>query len=383
MADKKDYYEILGVDRGASESDIKKAFRSLGKKYHPDNNPGDKNAESHFKEVNEAYEVLGDKQKRETYDRFGHQAFTGGTGASGNFSDFNMDDLFGGGFGDFFSDIFATPGRGRGTGARRGADLHVNMQLKFEEAVFGAEKEFKLDMHEVCPECGGGGAAPGTSPESCRQCGGTGQERVTQQTMFGNMTSVRTCSKCGGTGKIIKNPCLRCGGLGRVKERRTLKITIPKGIDSDQMIRLSGKGELGSGGGPQGDLLITVHVMPHKYFRRQGSNLFINVPVTFAQAALGDEIIIPLLNGTDDKFTLKPGTQTGTNAVLKGRGVANVKNSKVVGDLIATFVVQVPLQLTEKQRELLRAFADEMGENTKEQKQSFFDKVREAFSARG
>lgn len=377
VADKKDYYDVLGVSKGASDDEIKKAFRGLGKKYHPDNNPGDKEAETKFKEINEAYEVLSDKTKRQTYDQFGHAAFSGGGGA-GDYSDFNMDDIFGSIFGDL--DIFGSQRRGRQyQGPHRGADLHVNMKLEFDEAIFGTEKEFQLDTLETCHDCKGTGAAPGTNPESCKQCGGTGQERVSQQTMFGAMTSVRTCSKCGGAGKIIKDSCRTCGGSGKVRERKTLKVTIPKGVDSEQIIRLAGKGEPGTRGGAYGDLLITVHVAPHKYFRRQGSNLLINVPISFSQAALGDDIIIPLLDGSEDHFTIRPGTQTGTYAVLKGRGAPNVKNNKIVGDLIATFIVQVPTQMTEKQKSLLKAFAEEMGENTKEQKQSFFDKVREAF----
>ncbi len=384
MAGKNDYYETLGVGKNASDDEIKKAYRGLAKKYHPDVNPGDNASAEKFKEINEAYEVLSDSKKRATYDQFGHDAFSGaGAGGYGGFgggfsgAEFNMGDIFESFFGDGGFDIFGNRGRQR-QGPRRGSDLHVGVQIKFEEAVFGTEKEFTLDMNEVCDTCKGTGAAEGTVAESCKHCGGSGQERVQQQTMFGAMTTVRTCSICKGTGKIIKTPCHKCSGSGKVRERKTIKVAIPKGIDTDQMIRLSGKGELGEKGGPPGDLLITVKVLPHKYFKRQGSNLYINVPISFVQAALGDEIVIPLLSG-EDKYTIKPGTQTGSTAVLKGKGVPNVKNNRVVGDLIVTFNIVVPTQLNEKQKQILRDFSVEMGESTKEQKRSFFEKFKDSF----
>jgi molecular chaperone DnaJ len=343
-------------------------------------NPGDKKAEDKLKKINEAYGVLSDKGKRQAYDQFGHAAFDGSSGGAGGFgADFGMGDIFETIFGDGSFDIFGGGRSRQSQGPRRGADLHTNLQIKFEEAVFGTEKEITINVQEVCKECRGTGAKPGTFAETCKQCGGTGQERVVQQTMFGALTSVRVCSKCLGSGRIIRDPCDMCSGSGKTRQRKTLKVTIPKGIDSEQMIRLSGKGELGQKGGPQGDLHITVHVTPHKYFKRQGNNLYITVPVSFAQAALGDEIVIPLLNGAEDRYTIKPGTQTGATAVLKGRGAPHVRNNKISGDLIVTFVVTVPTQMTEKQKQALRAFADEMGENSKDVKRGFFEKFKESF----
>jgi molecular chaperone DnaJ len=381
MADKQDYYETLGVPRSASDDEIKRAWRGLAKKYHPDVNPGDKQAEEKLKKINEAYGALSDKQKRQAYDQFGHAAFDGSAGAGGFSADFGMGDIFETIFGDGSFDIFGggRSRQGQNQGPRRGADLHTNLQIKFEEAIFGVEKEITINVQEICKECKGGGAKPGTFAETCKQCGGVGQERVVQQTMFGALTSARVCSKCLGSGKIIKDPCPVCSGSGRVRQRKTLKVTIPKGIDSEQMIRLAGKGELGQKGGPQGDLHITVHVTPHKYFKRQGNNLYVTVPVSFAQAALGDEIVIPLLNGAADHYAIKPGSQTGTTAVLKGRGVPHIRNNKIFGDLIVTFVVSVPTQMTEKQKQALRVFAEEMGEDSKEMKRGFFDKFKESF----
>ncbi|MDR2903032.1 MAG: molecular chaperone DnaJ, partial [Clostridiales bacterium] len=370
----------LGVNKSATEDDLKKAYRKLAKQYHPDVNPGDKTAEDKFKEINEAYEVLSDPQKKSTYDQFGHAAFNGGGGgAGGGFyggAGFDMGDIFESFFGDGAHDIFG--GGRRRQGPQRGADLRVNIQIRFEEAVFGTEKDLSLDLNEVCDICGGSGAKPGTTAESCRHCGGSGQERVQQQTMFGAMTSVRTCSVCKGSGKMIKDPCTTCAGGGKVRKRKTIKVTVPKGIDSGQSIRLSGKGDLGEKGGPSGDLLVTVHVATHKYFQREGSTLFVNVPISFAQAALGDEIIIPLLDG-EEKHTIKPGTQTGSTVTLRGKGVPNVRNARIVGDLVATLNVVVPKQLNEKQKEILKSFAVEMGESTKEQKRGFFEKFMDSF----
>lgn len=380
MPEKRDYYETLGVNKGASEDEIKKAYRKLAKQYHPDVNPNNKEAEAKFKEINEAYEILSDSQKKATYDQFGHAAFNGGGAGGGGFyggAGFDMGDIFESFFGEDAHDIFGG-GTRRRQGPRRGADLRVNIQIKFEESIFGAEKEITLDLNEACDTCNGSGAKPGTTAENCRHCGGTGQERVQQQTMFGSMTSVRPCGVCRGDGKIIKEPCVKCSGTGKVRKRKTIQVSIPKGIDSGQSIRLSGKGEPGDKGGPSGDLLIAVYVSPHKYFTRDGNNLYVKVPISFAQAALGDEIIVPLLDG-EEKYTIKPGTQTGSTVILRGKGVPNVRNNRVVGDLIATLNVVVPKQLNERQKEVLRTFAEEMGESTKEQKRSFFDKFKDSF----
>ena len=382
MADKRDYYETLGVKKGASDDEIKKAYRKLAKEYHPDVNPGDKESEAKFKEINEAYEVLSDEQKKATYDQFGHDAFTGGAGGPGGGfysggAGFDMGDIFESFFGDGAFDMFGGAGRRR-QGPKRGADVRVNLQIKFEEAVFGVDKELTMDMNESCDTCKGSGAKPGTYAETCKHCNGTGQERVQQQTMFGAMTSVRPCSICRGEGKIVKEPCPKCGGTGQARQRKTIQVSIPKGIDSGQTIRIAGKGEPGEKGGPPGDLLMSIYVSPHPYFTRQGTNLYINVPISFAQAALGDEIIVPSMEG-EEKYTIKPGTQTGSKITLKGKGVPNVKNNRVVGDLIATLNVVVPKNLTEKQKSILKEFSEEMGESTKEQKRSFFEKFKDSF----
>lgn len=373
MSDKKDYYEVLGVSKDASEADIKKAYRELVKKYHPDSNP-DPGAEAKFKEISEANNVLSDAEKRRQYDAVGHSSFTGGGGSyGGGFSGgmgFDMGDILNSFFGG--GDIFGGSQQS-GSSSRRGADVTTSIQIKFEEAVFGCEKEITLNMFNACDTCKGTGSKPGTVPENCKRCGGSGQERVQQQTMFGQMTSVRTCSACRGEGKIIKEPCLDCNGSGRIKKPKTLLVTIPKGIDNGITIRLQRKGSPGERGGAPGDLLITVYVSAHKIFKRDGLNLYIDIPISFTQAALGDELIIPLLAG-EEKYSLKPGTQTGTRNIIRGKGVPNVNNPKQVGDLIAQFNVVTPKNLTERQKELLRELGGETTETTekKEKKKGFF-----------
>jgi molecular chaperone DnaJ len=377
MADKRDYYEALGVSKSASDDELKKAYRKMAKQYHPDNNPGDKNAEEKFKEINEAYGILSDPQKKSAYDQYGHAAFDPAQSGAGGFyngAGFDMGDIFESFFGDSaFGDIFSAGGRAR-PGPRRGADLRTTMQIRFEEAVFGTTKDIRITTNETCETCHGSGAKPGTVAENCRHCGGTGQERVQQQTMFGSMTSVRTCSACHGEGKIIKEPCPACRGSGKVRANKTLQIVVPKGIDNGQSIRLSGKGEAGDKGGPNGDLLITVYVQPHKVFTRQGTNLYIDVPVTFVQAALGDDIAIPTLEG-EEAFTVKPGTQPNTVVNIRGKGVPNVKNQRLVGDLVVKFIINVPTQLNERQRQKLREFAEEMGSDYRDDKKTWFDKL--------
>jgi molecular chaperone DnaJ len=375
MADKRDYYEILGVGKQAGDDDLKKAYRNMAKKYHPDANPGDTAAEAKFKEINEAYGVLSDSQRRAAYDQYGHAAFDPSSGGGG-FGGMDINDIFGSIFGDGF-DIFG--GGRRRAGPRRGADLQMRLNIAFEEAVFGAVKDVQLQTYDACGTCKGSGAKPGTHAESCKRCGGSGQERVTQQTILGSMTTVVTCSMCKGEGKTIKEPCTGCRGAGRVRVTKTLQVTVPKGIDDGQSIRLSGKGELGEKGGPAGDLLITMRVLPHKVFKRDGNNLFLEVPITFVQAALGDEILIPTLDRKEERYNVKAGTQPGTVVHIKGKGVPSVRNNRIVGDLVVKLNVTVPTLLNERQREALKAFNEAMGDDYKNHKKRWFDKLKESF----
>ncbi|KAI4453026.1 dnaj 1 mitochondrial-related [Holotrichia oblita] len=376
MASSENYYDILGVDKSASEADLKKAYRDLVKKYHPDANPDNPGAEAKFKEINEAYQVLSDSNKRAQYDRFGHEAFTSGgsaAGSGGGFGgmggvNFDMGDIFESFFG---GDIFGGGGR-QGPRVHRGQDVSTTIQIKFEEAVFGAEKEISLGMMDSCETCGGSGAKAGTVAENCRHCGGTGQERVQQQTMFGTMTNVRTCSVCRGEGKVIKEPCSVCSGTGRVRKTKKIQFSIPKGIDDGMTIRQAGKGQPSERGGPAGDLLITVRVQASKEFKRDGMNLYINIPISITQAALGDEILIPTLT-EPEKYSIKPGTQPGTTFIMRGKGVPNVRRQNQVGDIIATFNVVIPKELTKRQKEILQDFAKESGEEiTNKKKKGIF-----------
>ena len=392
MANKRDYYEVLGVNKNATEAELKKAYRKMAMKYHPDQNQGDKEAEEKFKEVNEAYEVLSDSQKRAQYDQFGHAAFEqGGMGGGGGFygQGFDMGDLgdifgsmFGGGFGGFGG----FGGGARRNGPRKGRDVNVNIQLTFEEAVFGCKKEISVAIYDECDTCHGTGAKEGTHAESCPNCNGTGQERVVQQSMFGAVTSVRTCSKCGGTGKVIKDPCNTCKGTGKVRKTKKYEVNVPKGIDNGQTIRLAGKGEIGENGGGYGDLLVTVYVQPNRVFVRKGYDIYCDVPITFVQAALGGEIIIKTIDG-EEKYTNKPGTQPDTVVTLKGVGVPNLRNPKVRGNQIVTLKVKIPTDLSERQKELLRQFYGETAtsngpvepEPVKEEKKSFTEKMKDGF----
>ncbi len=381
MASSKNYYDVLGVEKGASDAELKKAYRDLVKKYHPDANPDNPTAEATFKEINEAYQVLSDPNKKAQYDRFGHEAYTSGgsaagAGGFGGFGgmggmggvNFDMGDIFESFFG---GDIFGGGSR-QGPKVHRGQDVSTTIQIKFEEAVFGAEKEISLSVMDSCDTCGGSGAKAGTVAENCRHCGGSGQERVQQQTMFGTMTNVRPCSVCRGEGKVIKDPCSTCSGTGRVRKTKKFQVTIPKGIDDGMTIRQGGKGQPGERGGPPGDLLITVRVQASKEFKREGMNLYINIPISITQAALGDEILIPTLT-EPEKYSIKPGTQPGTTYIMRGKGVPNVRRQNQVGDLIATFNVVVPKELTKRQKEILMEFANESGESlTSKKKKGLF-----------
>lgn len=385
LAEKRDYYEVLGTNKNATEAELKKAYRKMAIKYHPDQNPGDKEAEEKFKEVNEAYEVLSDPQKRAKYDQFGHAAFEqGGMGGGAGFDGFDMGDL-----GDIFSSMFGGGfgfgGSTRKSGPRRGRDVNVNIQLKFEEAIFGCKKEISVPIMDECETCHGTGAKPGTHAESCSKCHGTGQERVVQQSMFGAVTSVRPCSACQGTGKIIKDPCTTCRGTGRVKKTKKYEINIPKGIDNGQTIRLAGKGEIGEQGGGYGDLLVTVYVQPDRMFIRKGNDIYSEVPITFVQAALGAEISIKTVDG-EQKYTVKPGTQPNTVITLRGVGVPSLRNPKVRGNQVVTLKVQIPTNLTEHQKDLLKEFYGDApsgaakSETAPEKgKKSFGEKVKDLF----
>ena len=375
MADnKKDYYEILGVEKGASEDELKRAYRKLAKQYHPDMNPGNAEAELKFKEVNEAYEVLSDPEKRDKYDKYGHAAFDPSMGGGAGFGGFGG---FGGGFdfGDIFSSIFGGGGsRSSRSNAIDGDDINVRVTISFEEAVFGCKKEISFARIEACSECGGNGAAKGTKPETCNVCNGTGSVRVKQNMGFGFMESQRACNNCRGTGKIVKTPCKNCNGKGFVKINKRMEVTIPAGIDSEQRIILRGQGSAGRNGGVNGALCILVRVLPHNIFEREGDNLYCEIPISFAEAALGAEIDIPIIGGKTEKFTIPEGTQTDTSFTLKGKGVANV-NSKRKGDMILTLNVETPKNLTAKQKELLSAFASSLGESNTGKKQGFFKKI--------
>ena len=379
---KRDYYEVLGVDRSASDADIKKAYRQLAKKYHPDMNPGNKEAEEKFKEVNEAYEVLSDAQKRARYDQFGHEQPGAGPGGGGGYSDFGG---FGGGFGGF-DDIFNSFfGGGFGGGGQRsqgpiqGDDLRYDLRISFEEAAKGCTKEITVARDEACSACHGTGARAGTSPTTCPTCKGTGQVRVTQNTPFGRIQNVRTCDACHGTGKIIKDPCPRCNGRGKTRANRKISFTVPAGIDDGQIITMRGQGEPGENGGPAGDLYIQISVAPHKFFKRKDFDLYCEVPVSFTQAALGAEIDVPTLD-KPIRYTVPEGTQPGTVFRIKGQGIQYLRGSGK-GDLYVTVGVEVPRKLTDRQKELLRQFEGTVTGREYERKISFFDHMKTAFGS--
>ncbi len=374
MADKRDYYEVLGVQKNASDDEIKKAYRSLAKKYHPDMNPGDKEAEAKFKEANEAYAVLSDADKRAKYDQFGHAAFDPSMGGGSGFGGFGGMDFD---FGDIFSSFFGGGG-GSSRSSRNmpvdGDDVLARITITFDEAVFGCKKEIAFARVEACPDCGASGAAKGTKPETCQTCHGSGRVTVQQQTMLGYMQTQRACSNCRGTGKIIKTPCKNCNGKGYIKVNKKLEVTIPAGIDSMQRIVLRGQGSAGRNGGSAGDLVIEVRVKEHKLFDRERNNIYCEVPISFSEAALGAEIDIPVLGDKTEKYTIPEGTQTGTSFTLKGKGVPDI-NTKRKGDLIITVTVETPKNLTSEQKKLIAEFSKSLGENNTGKKDSFFKKL--------
>ena len=375
MADKRDYYEVLGVSKDADDASIKKAYRSLAKKYHPDMNPGDSEAEAKFKEVNEAYDVLSDSEKKAQYDQFGHAAFEPGAGAGGagfgGFGDFgDIGDIFG----SFFGGGFGGSSARRANAPTRGEDVSARVTISFEEAVFGTKKDVSFNKIQKCPDCSGSGAAKGTSAETCSTCGGSGQRRITQRLGGMAFQSTTTCDKCRGTGKIIKNPCQNCRGTGYIKINKKLAVSIPAGIDDGERIALRSQGCDGRNGGPAGDLIITVYVKPHNIFERDGYNLYCEVPITVAEATLGAEIDVPTLEG-NQKFTIPEGTQGGTRFTLRGKGVPYVNNSGRRGDIIFTVNIEIPKGLNEKQKEKMREFAEACGENNYSKKTGFFKRI--------
>ena len=378
---KRDYYEVLGVDKNATDEELKKAYRKMAKKYHPDANPDNKKeAEAKFKEVNEAYETLSDSQKRRMYDQFGHngpQGFGGGNGgnyysySTSGFDGFDMGDL-----GDIFSSFFGGGFGGRtssrpNSGPSKGADLRYNLEISFEESFLGVEKEISLTREDTCSTCHGTGARPGTTVENCPTCKGTGQIREVQNTILGQMQTTRTCSTCHGEGKVIKEPCETCRGKGKVRKQAKIKVKIPAGIDENQTVVLRGEGGPGSKGGPKGDLYITIHIKRHNLYTRQDNNVLCDIPITFTQATLGAEIKIPMVNGTQEMYRIPEGTQTGTRFRIRGKGFPGI-NRNYEGDFIFTVEVQTPKKLTKEQRELLTQLAKTMNEQPPVKKRGLF-----------
>ena len=417
---KRDYYDVLGVGRNADAKEIKRAYRKLAKKYHPDMNPGDKNAEQKFKEITEAYNILSDDEKKKLYDQYGFAAFEEGAGAGGaygggqgyhgqggfgsgfggfgqggsgyheyHFENGNMGDM-GDIFGDIFGDLFGGGGRRRANnGPMKGANLRARVNITFEEAVFGCDKELEIVLKDECTTCHGTGAKPGTQPTTCPKCKGEGQIVYTQQSMFGMVRNVQTCPDCNGSGKIIKDKCTSCRGTGYTSSRKKIQVSVPAGIDNGQSIRIREKGEPGTNGGPRGDLLVEVNVARHPIFQRQDMNIYSTAPVTFAQAALGGTVRINTVDG-EVEYEVKPGTQTDTRIRLKGKGVPSLRNKNVRGDHYVTFVVQVPTNLNEEAKEALRKFDEACGnrpkskdsddfEKPEKKKKSFMDKLKETF----
>ena len=375
MAEKRDYYEVLGVPKDADDAAIKKAYRQLAKKYHPDINPGDKEAEAKFKEASEAYAVLSDADKRRQYDQFGHAAFDGSGGGTGGFDFGNMGDIFGSDiFGDIFGDLFggSSSRRRNNNGPMRGSDVRTNVRITFAESVTGTSKKLDIVLKETCNTCHGTGAKPGTSPENCSKCGGKGQVVYTQQSLSGMVRNVQPCPDCNGTGKIVKEKCPDCYGSGYVSTKKTIEVTIPAGIDDGQCVRIQGKGEPGINGGPRGDLLVAVMISPDPEFRRDGYNIMSNVRISYPKAVLGGEIKVRTVDG-EVIYEVKPGTASGTNVRLKGKGMPTVRNKEVRGDHYITLIVDVPSKLTAEQKEALVNYEKLLtGEDVPHKKKGFF-----------
>ena len=388
MADKRDYYEVLGISKGANDAEIKKAFRAMAKKYHPDAHPGDKECEEKFKEAQEAYAVLSDPDKRRQYDQFGHAAFDGmgGGGAGGfDFSGMDMGDIFGDIFGDFFGG--GSSRRRSNDGPMKGANIRASVRVSFEEAVFGCEKEIELVLKDECKTCHGSGAKPGTSKETCTKCGGKGKVVFTQQSFFGTVQNVQTCPECSGSGKIVREKCSDCRGTGYIASKKKIQVSIPAGIDHGQSVRIREKGEPGVNGGPRGDLLVEVIVSSHPHLQRHDMDIYSTATLSFAQAALGGEIRINTVDG-DVLYEVKPGTQTGTRIRLRGKGVPSLRNKDVRGDQYVDLVIKTPTGLSSEARDLLRQFdeatGNSLGKSSEEsangkKKKSFKDKIKETW----
>lgn len=378
MAEKRDFYEVLGLQKGASEEEIKKAFRKMAMKYHPDRNPGDKDAEEKFKEVNEAYSILSDPEKKDRYDRFGHAGVdpNAGFGGGGGFGGAGF-----GGFEDIF-DMFGGFGGFGGGGARRngpvkGRDLQKEVTISFEEAAFGTKKTIKINKYVECDDCHGEGTAPGTSKKTCPHCNGTGQVRTTQKTPFGQFQNISTCPHCGGSGQVIETPCPTCGGSGKVRKDVTLSVDIPAGVDNDSVISIRGQGEPGTNGGYAGDLYVVVNVAPHKLFTRRGNDLYIDLPITFAQAALGDTITVPTLSERV-AYKVPAGTQPGTTFRLKGKGIQGLRNGRM-GDLYVKVSIEVPTKLNSKQKKAIEEMGKVVDEDCYQKKKGFAETIKEMF----
>ena len=391
MAEKRDYYEVLGIGKNATDAEIKSAYRKLAKKYHPDLNPGDKEAEEKFKEVNEANDVLSDPQKRQRYDQFGfagvdpNYAAANGGGAGGFGGGFGgvdlgdiFGDIFGGGFGGGFSGFGGGSSTRTANAPRKGHDIQASVILTFEEAAHGCSKKITINRQDTCPDCGGTGAAKGTSPETCPDCGGRGYVVTQQRTPFGVMQSQQPCSHCGGRGTIIRNPCKTCRGTGKTAARKSLEINIPAGIDDDQNIALRGQGDAGSNGGPAGDVIVHVTVKADPMFERDGYDVTIHVPITFSQAVLGDDVEVPTVDGRIVQH-IPEGTQSGTKFHLRGQGIQYL-NGRGRGDQYVIVDVEIPKKVTRAQREALKAFEDSMKEDNYEKRKGFFKNLRDRFS---
>ncbi len=378
MADKRDFYEVMGVPKNATDDEIKKAYRKLAKQYHPDLNPDDKEAEAKFKEVNEAYEVLSDKDKRARYDQFGHAGvdpnFGGGAGGGSPFSgDIDLGDIFN----SFFGGFGGGARRANPNAPRRGSDTEAVINISFEEAAKGCKKTVSFGKIESCTECGGTGAAKGTTPSTCTQCNGTGQVRINQRTPFGVVQTSRSCDRCGGTGRVIDTPCHTCNGQGRVRKQKTIEINIPAGIDNEQMLNVPGQGNSGLNGGPSGDLHVFVNVRPHPIFERRGDDIWCEMPITFPQAALGAEVTVPTIDGRVS-YQVREGTQPGDVFKLKGKGVPHI-NGRGRGDQYVRMTIEVPKNLSQKQKQILQDFDSSAEEKNYQKRKGFFDKIKEMF----